>query len=162
LLFFVFRVSPTSRRVVVDSETVELAQRAEKMGAAWVTVHGRTRSQRSTHPVNFEAVKLVKEHMTVPVFGNGNCFKLADALEWKEKTGVDGVMAARGLLQNPALFAGYDKVPLDCIMEFIDIALQVGLPSHTLHQHLMYMLFEHHNRAGSNVHLAFGRWQLVV
>jgi tRNA-dihydrouridine synthase 4 len=48
---------------------------------------------RSTHPVNYEAVKMVKEHMTVPVFGNGNCFTLADAKEWQSRTGVDGSFA---------------------------------------------------------------------
>jgi tRNA-dihydrouridine synthase len=36
---------------------------------------------------------MVKEHMTVPVFGNGNCFTLADAKEWQSRTGVDGSFA---------------------------------------------------------------------
>lgn len=40
-------------------KTVELAQRAQHTGVAWITVHGRTPRQRSTSPVDFEAIKLV-------------------------------------------------------------------------------------------------------
>jgi tRNA-dihydrouridine synthase 4 len=59
-------------------------------------------------------------------------------------------MAARGLLQNPALFAGYDTTPMDCVMEFLDIALKTGMASHTIHQHLMYMLYSVHSKAGTS------------
>lgn len=78
-------------------------------------MHGRTRLQKSTEPVNFEGIKLVKESINVPVIANGSIFSLKDADEMYEKTGVDGVMSARGLLQNPALFAGYDVTPWECI-----------------------------------------------
>jgi tRNA-dihydrouridine synthase len=78
-------------------------------------VHGRTRHQKSTEPVNFEGIKLVKESINVPVIANGSIFSTKDADEMYEKTGVDGVMSARGLLQNPALFAGYETTPWECI-----------------------------------------------
>lgn len=78
-------------------------------------MHGRTRLQKSTEPVNFEGIKLVKESINVPVIANGSIFSLKDADEMYEKTGVDGVMSARGLLQNPALFAGYETTPWECI-----------------------------------------------
>jgi hypothetical protein len=32
-----------------------------------------------------------------------------------------GVMAARGILQNPAMFAGYDNTPLDCVKNWVYI-----------------------------------------
>ena len=37
---------------------MELVQRAERAGAAWITVHGRTVKQRA-EPADMEAVKLV-------------------------------------------------------------------------------------------------------
>jgi len=37
---------------------VELVQRAERVGVAWITVHGRTTRQRA-EPANMDAVKLV-------------------------------------------------------------------------------------------------------
>lgn len=39
-------------------KTVELVQRAEHAGVAWITVHGRTTPQRM-EPANMEAIKLV-------------------------------------------------------------------------------------------------------
>lgn len=59
--------------------------------------------------------------MTIPVFGNGHCYNLNDIKIWKEKSGVDGVMSARGLLENPALFKGYTKVPNECINELLNL-----------------------------------------
>lgn len=78
-------------------------------------MHGRTRKQKSTEPVNFEGIKLMKESVSMPVFANGSIFSNADAEEMYEKTGVDGVMSARGLLQNPAFFSGYEYTPWECI-----------------------------------------------
>jgi tRNA-dihydrouridine synthase len=40
---------------------------------------------------------------------------MADVEEIYSKTNVDGVMSARGLLRNPALFAGYEYTPWECI-----------------------------------------------
>ncbi|KAL7883003.1 hypothetical protein SRHO_G00006610 [Serrasalmus rhombeus] len=48
-------------------------------------------------------------------------------------------MAARGLLANPALFAGYECTPLKCVWDWVDIALEHGTPA-CFHRHLMYML----------------------
>ena len=30
-----------------------------------------------------------------------------------------GVMAARGMLQNPAMFAGFDDTPLSCVEDWV-------------------------------------------
>ena len=137
---------PCSIKIRIDptdlAHTVELARRAEKVGVEWVTVHGRTIHQASTEPVNFDAVKLVKESLGVPVFGNGSVFALSDAEDWRTKTGVDGVMAARGLLANPALFAGYESTPTECVRDFVDIVMNVGgITTRCFHQHLAMMLF---------------------
>lgn len=147
---------PCSIKIRIDPKdlrhTVELASRAEKVGVEWVTVHGRTVHQASTEPVNYEAVSLVKSAIkTVPVFGNGSVFKLADASDWKERTGVDGVMSARGLLANPALFAGYDETPVECLQDFVDIALTVGgITTRCFHQHIAMMLFNAMSRYERN------------
>ena len=47
-----------------------------------------------------------------------------------------GVMAARGLLENPALFAGYDVTPPECIADFLDISLKYGIPFSTFMHHI--------------------------
>lgn len=51
-----------------------------------------------------------------------------------------GVMAARGLLANPAMFAGYEETPLQCIWDWVDISIEQGTPFTCFHHHLIYML----------------------
>lgn len=115
---------PCSIKIRINKDikdTIDMVQRAEarkiilfyfyslnletqKMGVDWITVHGRLRTQRSTEPVDYEAIKLIKESVNIPVFANGDVFSKADADRIVAETGVDGVMAARGLLENPGIF----------------------------------------------------------
>ena len=55
-------------------------------------------------------------------------------------TGVDGVMAARGMLENPAMYSGPITTPASCISDWIHIAMDIGTPFSTFHHHLIYML----------------------
>ncbi|TPX39383.1 hypothetical protein SeLEV6574_g07248, partial [Synchytrium endobioticum] len=121
-------------------QTVEFVKRAEMANVDWITIHGRTRRQKSTQPVNMEAIKLAKENATVPVFANGDIFSLADVQATVTQTGVNGVMAARGLLENPALFAGYDTTPFECLEEYVRLALAYGTNSFVFHNHIKFML----------------------
>ncbi|KAI8320498.1 FMN-linked oxidoreductase [Martensiomyces pterosporus] len=129
------RKHPTDTRV-----TVELVRRAQMMGVDWITIHGRTRHQRSTEPIDYDIIRLVKESVSVPVLANGGVFSLEDAEEMYEKTGVDGVMSARGLLQNPAFFAGYTHTPLECVEKYVNRALAYGTPTFIFHHHIMFMM----------------------
>eukprot|EP00794_Sanderia_malayensis_P006053 gene6053-6755_t len=133
---------PCSIKIRIHSDlrrTVDLCRKAEKAGVAWLSVHGRTTEQRN-QPVNYEAIKLVKESVSVPVVANGNINSEHDVRKVKELTGVDGVMAAQGMLNNPAMYAGHDFTPLSCIRDWVDIALSLGTPFTAFHHHLMFML----------------------
>ncbi|ORZ26823.1 hypothetical protein BCR41DRAFT_376887 [Lobosporangium transversale] len=121
-------------------ETEEFVKRALSVGVDFITVHGRTRRQKSTEPVNLEGMKLVKEVSTVPVIANGDVFSVADANQIVEATNVDGTMSARGILENPALFAGYDVTPWECVEDYVDLALSYGTNAFIFHHHLMFML----------------------
>lgn len=120
-------------------KTVELCKQAEKAGVSWITVHGRTVKQRG-EPANWEAIKLIKESLSIPVVANGDIKSESDVKNVHEMTGVNGVMAARGILSNPAMYAGYDCTPLQCVADWVDIALSLGTPFTSFHHHLMYML----------------------
>lgn len=89
----------------------------------------------------------VKEFAAVPIFANGHCFNIEDVNEWKE-TKVDGLMSARGLLENPALFQGHNITPAETISDWITLGLSYGVPTHIFHQHLMMMLYRVHNKEG--------------
>ena len=139
LIINIYSVNFSSCNLSLVRKTVELVRRAEHAGMSWITVHGRTTKQR-TEPVNIEAIKLVKESVSVPVIANGDVKTLDDIRAVVESTNVNGVMAARGILQNPAMYDGFTSTPLQCVQDWVDISLRCGLTFTCFHHHLMYML----------------------
>lgn len=83
---------------------VEIAHIAQESGAAAVAVHGRTRQQFYSGRADWDIIRQVKEHLTIPVIGNGDIMCAGDALRMMEETGCDGVMIARGCQGNPWIF----------------------------------------------------------
>jgi len=82
----------------------EVADAVDKAGAAWLTVHGRTRADDYGVPVDLGAIRAVKAQISLPVIGNGNLFQPEDARIMLETTGVDGLMISRGALGDPWVF----------------------------------------------------------
>ncbi|QID86956.1 tRNA dihydrouridine synthase [Saccharomyces pastorianus] len=126
-------------------QTVELCRNLCDSGVDWITIHGRTRRTRSSQSVNLDAIKYIIDRIAdknVPVIANGDCFKLSDLEKITKYTGASGVMAVRGLLSNPALFAGHDICPWGCIEKFWYWALEFGGLPFQLAQHHLYCMFE--------------------
>lgn len=121
------------------NETVDLCHKAVNAGVSWITVHGRTPLQRC-QPVNVDAIRIIAESLPVPVVANGDVKSVIVADDVRRQTGVTGVMAARGLLANPAMFTGAESTTLECLQDWVDIAVQLGTPLQLFHQHLMFML----------------------
>lgn len=84
---------------------VEVACLCEQAGADAIAVHGRTRQQMYSPPVDLEIIKKVKQAVSVPVIGNGDIFSCEDALNMMQVTGCDFVMVGRGTLGNPFIFS---------------------------------------------------------
>lgn len=92
---------------------LEVSQAIESAGAAWLTVHGRTRSDDYGSPVDLEAMAEIKKALSIPVIGNGNLFAPPDFDHMQGCTHVDGWMVSRGALGNPWIFQQYrDRQPL--------------------------------------------------
>ncbi len=83
---------------------VELAKAVEAAGAAAVTLHGRTREQQYSGKANWQAIKAVKQAVSIPVIGNGDITCPEDVRAMYEETACDSVMIGRGVLGNPFLF----------------------------------------------------------
>src|SRR6187397_3401521 len=57
----------------------DLARRAEAAGVRLVTVHGRTRCQFYEGTADWQAIRAIKESVTIPVVANGDLLCAADA-----------------------------------------------------------------------------------
>ncbi len=84
---------------------VDVAQAAESGGAAAIGVHGRTREQMYSGKADYSIIGEVKKSVGVPVFGSGDIYSASDAERMQSESGCDGVMAARGAMGNPFIFA---------------------------------------------------------
>lgn len=78
----------------------ELGKRLEEVGVQAITIHGRTREEYFGGECDLEAIKKLKEILTIPVIGNGNIRNEKDALKMFEYTKADGIMVARGALRK--------------------------------------------------------------
>lgn len=79
----------------------ELAARAEAAGARMITVHGRTRCQFYNGSADWNAIRRVKEAVSVPVVANGDLSDPEDAPEMLAASGADAVMVGRGSYGRP-------------------------------------------------------------
>ena len=83
---------------------VEFARMAEASGAAFVTIHGRTRDQMYSGAADWEVIAEAKAALSIPVIGNGDVTGGSSAIAMRDYTGCDGIMIARGALGNPYVF----------------------------------------------------------
>ena len=77
---------------------------AEESGCAAIALHGRTAQQAYAGNADWDAIRALKEHVSIPALGNGDIWEAADALRMIRQTGVDGVVVGRGCLGRPWLF----------------------------------------------------------
>ena len=82
----------------------------------------------------------MKESLGIPVVANGDIRCEEDVLRVCEETRVDGVMSARGIRDNPALYAGYRHTPLECVRDWLALSLGTGVTFTQFHAHLIHML----------------------
>lgn len=82
---------------------LEVLDAATNAGVDLVTLHPRTQSMLFKGKADWRHIKEIKEKSKVPIIGNGDIFKGEDAIKMINETGCDGVMLARGVIENPFL-----------------------------------------------------------
>ena len=91
-----------------------LAKRCEDAGARMIAIHGRTRMQFYEGHADWDAIRAVREAISVPMIANGDVANEADAYEILRRSGADAVMvgrASQGQLWLCGLIAGACSVP---------------------------------------------------
>jgi nifR3 family TIM-barrel protein len=87
-----------------DMNFLEVARVAEDCGVDAIILHPRTADQGFSGFADWSLIGTVKDHVKVPVIGNGDIRTVDDALRMIRMTGCDGVLVGRGALGNPWIF----------------------------------------------------------
>ncbi|CUX15978.1 tRNA dihydrouridine synthase DusB [Agrobacterium tumefaciens] len=96
-----------------DENTInapEIARRAEEAGVQLITIHGRTRMQFYEGRADWNAIRAVREVISIPLIANGDVETAEDAREILRRSGADAVMVGRGAQGQPwlpAVLAGH-------------------------------------------------------
>jgi tRNA-dihydrouridine synthase B len=91
-----------------DINILDFAQCLQDAGAQMITVHARTRSQGYNGSAQWNWIRQVKAHLSIPVIANGDINSVSAAVQCLQETGADGVMCSRGTLGNPFLVGEID------------------------------------------------------
>lgn len=126
---------------------LELGRIAQDLGAAAVTLHARTARQMFSGDAAWDAIRRLKEHLSIPVIGNGDVRAPEDVSAMFRATGCDAVMIGRAALHDPWIFrraaaalAGRESAPAtlterrEIVLTHLRWILRDEEPREALHQ----------------------------
>ena len=85
------------------SVALEVAQAVESAGAAWLTVHARTKTQGYKPPAYWELINPLSQALSIPVIANGEVWTTSEAKLALERSGCSDLMLGRGAVTRPDL-----------------------------------------------------------
>lgn len=123
---------PISVKTRLGYDKVITEQWAEillKQNLAALTIHGRIATEMSKFPADWDEIaKVVKLRDKLSpqtlIVGNGDVANFAQAVEYHQQYGVDGVMIGRGLFANPWVFEKTKQLHTPSKEECLNILLK--------------------------------------
>ncbi len=91
-----------------NKNAVTIAKIAEDSGIRMLTVHGRTRACGFRGEAEYQTIRQVKDHVSIPVIANGDITTAEKAVKVLDASAVDGVMLGRAALGTPWIFRQID------------------------------------------------------
>ena len=133
---------------------VEIGKAVEACGVDFVSVHGRTRAGKYKAPVDYDAIKAMKEAVSIPVIANGDIKDYDKAKEVLKYTNADGVMIGRGAIGKPWIFYqlkhGVEDISADKKREIILEHFDAVIDFHGIHGAIMFRKLLHSYSKGYN------------
>lgn len=83
---------------------IEIAQLAEHRGIQALTIHGRTRACLFNGKAEYDSIRAVKQHVSIPVIANGDITDPLKARAVLDYTGADALMIGRAAQGRPWIF----------------------------------------------------------
>lgn len=105
---------------------LQIAEIVESSGCKAVAVHARTKRQGFSGNADWNAIKEIKERLSIPVIGNGDVHNVRDINNLIEQTHCDAIMIGRAAIQNPWIFSRLDRESISRIDVFQVIVEQLG------------------------------------
>ena len=96
-------------RLAYNADSMHITDFAEALqdtGIAALSIHGRTKTQMYSGTADWTLIGEVKNNprIYIPIFGNGDITTAAQAVENKNRYGVDGILIGRAAIGNPWIF----------------------------------------------------------
>ena len=115
-----------------SKNAVRIAQLAQDIGIAALTLHGRTRCDLYQGAAEYDTIRTVKQAIDIPVIANGDIDSPEKAKFVLEYTGADAIMVGRAAQGRPWIFRE--------ISHYLDHNTKLAAPSYG---ELRGMLLEH-------------------
>lgn len=117
-----------------NDEVVEIARAAERGGASWLTIHGRTKVAMYGPPADWEAIGRARVAVNIPVIANGD-LNTPEALErCRALSGCTHFMFGRGPMARPSLLrsglaagpSSEQRALADILLEYLELLGSAG------------------------------------
>ncbi len=104
-VFVKFRIGWESSSLDGAIKAAKMAAMFEDAGADALVFHPRLAPDRRLRPPKWEHIKLVKEAVSIPLFGNGNIFQPSDCKNMLQLGSCDGISIGRMAVARPWIFS---------------------------------------------------------